>query len=218
MTTETALQKKRRLNLEAVRRYRKRTVLYWRKNPAVRKAAARRHYLKHKDRLKPIRKAWMLKNKSKWTEYYSKWCKENAVRCIGYSRNWMKRNPERARQVWQRWNKAHPEKRKQVGAAYRTRHPETAVRNNTIRRLRVGDFDRYQPLIDSMIREVSKLPFAVCTYCQKKIDGMFHIDHIVPVSRGGKHVRENLCVACKRCNLSKGPKLLTEWKGGIYAG
>lgn len=182
-----------------------------------RRRYARTYYLKHKERLKPVRRAWVLKNMAKWSNYQSQWRRNNSNLSCGYSKAWRDRNPELARTVWKRWDSSNPEKRKQIGRKYRIRHPEMAVRQNTIRRLRVGDFDRYQPLIDSLVREVSKLPKVVCTYCRKKIVGKCHFDHIVPISRGGKHVRENLCVACKRCNLSKGPKLLTEWKNGIYA-
>lgn len=35
-----------------------------------------------------------------------------------------------------------------------------------------------------------------------------HIDHIVPVSKGGKTVPSNLQVLCAKCNLSKGAKLI----------
>ena len=35
----------------------------------------------------------------------------------------------------------------------------------------------------------------------------FEIDHIIPVSRGGKDELENLRLSCIRCNRSKGSKL-----------
>lgn len=210
MSVETQTERTRRLRRENMRRYRK-------EDPEQAKRRAADYYLKNKERLKPIRKAWMAKNKAKWAEYQRQWQQDHPGRCKAYTRAWAMRNPGRAKEVWASWDERHPERRKQIGKLYRTRHPEVAVRTNTIRRLRVGDFERYQPLIDSLVREVSRLPFVVCTYCRKRIEGKFHFDHIVPISRGGKHVRENLCVACVRCNLSKGPKLLTEWKNGIYA-
>lgn len=52
----------------------------------------------------------------------------------------------------------------------------------------------------------------VCTYCKDE-DGPFQIDHIVPVTRGGSNEPDNLCVACKPCNSSKGDRLLSEWRG-----
>jgi hypothetical protein len=52
----------------------------------------------------------------------------------------------------------------------------------------------------------------LCAYCKDE-DGPFEIDHIVPVTRGGSNELENLCVACKPCNSSKGDRLLSEWRG-----
>jgi len=43
-----------------------------------------------------------------------------------------------------------------------------------------------------------------CAYCgdKQKIDEL-HMDHFLPLSKGGTHVLSNLVPACKRCNLSK---------------
>jgi len=45
---------------------------------------------------------------------------------------------------------------------------------------------------------------------RKDEPGHVHMDHVVPVSRGGLHCAENLLPACASCNLSKGAKLLEE--------
>ena len=34
-----------------------------------------------------------------------------------------------------------------------------------------------------------------------------HVDHIIPIAKGGKTVKENLQTLCWRCNLSKGDKI-----------
>lgn len=48
-----------------------------------------------------------------------------------------------------------------------------------------------------------------CYYCGKKIDNLTQ-DHVIPVSRGGEHTKENVVAACMPCNLKKGDKLLSE--------
>lgn len=49
----------------------------------------------------------------------------------------------------------------------------------------------------------------ICGVCDLLIDGAFHIDHIIPISKGGPHVVSNLQLAHPYCNLSKKDKLLT---------
>jgi 5-methylcytosine-specific restriction endonuclease McrA len=37
------------------------------------------------------------------------------------------------------------------------------------------------------------------------------LDHIIPLSRGGNHSEENVCLACGQCNVSKNNKTPEEW-------
>jgi 5-methylcytosine-specific restriction endonuclease McrA len=44
---------------------------------------------------------------------------------------------------------------------------------------------------------------------RKKVDpANWHLDHVVPLSRGGEHSYANVQVAHPFCNLSKGPRLI----------
>ncbi|MFG3200349.1 HNH endonuclease [Streptomyces sp. NPDC048208] len=47
-----------------------------------------------------------------------------------------------------------------------------------------------------------------CAYCGNRAE---HLDHIVPLSRGGTDTESNILPACAPCNLSKGAKTLEEW-------
>jgi len=53
-----------------------------------------------------------------------------------------------------------------------------------------------------------------CAYCGGT-EGGIHMDHVIPLSRGGRHAIGNVVPACRKCNLSKGSKLLMEWKLGV---
>jgi 5-methylcytosine-specific restriction endonuclease McrA len=46
-----------------------------------------------------------------------------------------------------------------------------------------------------------------CQYCGRKADS---IDHVVPKSRGGAHVWENVVAACSPCNTAKRDRLVHE--------
>ena len=49
-----------------------------------------------------------------------------------------------------------------------------------------------------------------CAYCQDRDHE--HFDHVIPLARGGRHAIGNLLPACSTCNLSKGARLLADWR------
>ena len=55
---------------------------------------------------------------------------------------------------------------------------------------------------------------AICAYCGEpaKEASDFHIDHVLPKSKSGKTIRENLVLACPKCNARKNAFLLREWE------
>ena len=69
----------------------------------------------------------------------------------------------------------------------------------------------------------SKVPFSkrnvmvrdgfVCAYCGTK-DKRLTIDHVIPVSKGGKTSFENCVAACKNCNSTKNDRIPSE--AGMY--
>jgi len=43
-----------------------------------------------------------------------------------------------------------------------------------------------------------------CQYCGRSAPGVvLHVDHVVPVSKGGSNDMSNLVTACEDCNLGK---------------
>lgn len=57
---------------------------------------------------------------------------------------------------------------------------------------------------------------STCAYCGKKESeetGTFHLEHIIPLKRGGRNHLSNMLVACPSCNHSKADKPLLEFMG-----
>lgn len=53
----------------------------------------------------------------------------------------------------------------------------------------------------------------ICYYCGKKFKpAELTMDHLIPVTRGGKSVQGNLVPACKECNNKKKYLLPIEWE------
>lgn len=53
-------------------------------------------------------------------------------------------------------------------------------------------------------RNIMRRDNFTCMYCGSKND--LTIDHVLPKSRGGKDVWENLTTACEKCNVKKGSR------------
>lgn len=44
----------------------------------------------------------------------------------------------------------------------------------------------------------------ICAYCRISLHGKGHVDHILPLSRGGGDGKDNLQLTCRSCNMIKG--------------
>ncbi len=60
--------------------------------------------------------------------------------------------------------------------------------------------------LDAKIRRQAKNRCGYCLVPQKLVSYKLEIEHIVPRGIGGKSLEENLWLACRQCNLSKGMK------------
>jgi 5-methylcytosine-specific restriction protein A len=53
----------------------------------------------------------------------------------------------------------------------------------------------------------------VCFYCGSRVGpSNLTMDHVVPLIRGGRSIKNNLVPACKECNNNKKYLLPMEWK------
>lgn len=59
-------------------------------------------------------------------------------------------------------------------------------------------------------KEVKKILKSLCFYCGSNQN--IQIDHVIPVSKGGKHSIGNIVPACRSCNASKCDKYIFQWK------
>jgi len=135
----------------------------------------------------------------------SSWCKKcqrNQQR--EYHKRWYHENKERKLAESREWAKSHPEEIKIHQTAYRHAHPEYDLNKHSRRRNRMS--------ASSFVvtrRDVFLMKQKPCLYCGAESS---HIDHIVPLSRGGEHRIGNLAPACRACNLAKSNKFISEWR------
>lgn len=120
-------------------------------------------------------------------------------------------NLERERARARAWGAAHAELVRLKVKAWRAAHPaevKAATHAQNMKRRAACFTQVANPPTPAQLRALLKDP---CLYCGAPAE---HVDHFIPLSRGGTHDLDNLVAACKACNLSKGAKLPdVEWKG-----
>jgi 5-methylcytosine-specific restriction endonuclease McrA len=141
------------------------------------------------------------------------------------SRRWREKNPARAKEVQQRFKENNPDAAAAANRRYYARNSETEkVRSLEWRKANPEKWKRiYTASIEKrraiksgvstfvvLPKEIERLYSQPCAGCGSMKDQT--IDHIVPLSRGGKHSIGNLQTLCKSCNSSKNCKLLVEWQ------
>jgi len=108
-----------------------------------------------------------------------------------------------------------PERRRENIKRWRTNNPERFREHLRQRRARKISSDA-RVVTDGDMRRLVARYNGKCGYCNES--DYDHIDHIVPLSQGGRHAIGNLMPACAFCNLSKHAKLLSDWRYRKAAG
>ena len=134
------------------------------------------------ERKQELNRQWREENPEHKAEYDSKWREANP----GYFRQWHEAHPEYNRQ----WAEANPERVRETGRRRRARKANATI----------------GPVDEAAIYERDGY---ACVYCGSGED--LTLDHIVPLAHGGMHCEDNLVVACRSCNSSKGATSLEDW-------
>jgi len=112
-----------------------------------------------------------------------------------YDREYRRRNEERLKIIKAKYVAENQELIKEIKTAYKVRRRATE---------RSGDSTR--TILEWRQAQVKK-----CKWCEVDCEIGYHVDHIVPLSKGGTHTVGNLCIACPTCNLRKNAMMPDEF-------
>jgi len=135
-------------------------------------------------------------------------------------KRWKENNKEYIRTRSRRYYIENKERMNEHGKQHYRSHREQRKALNRNRRARKKAIPG--TLTASQVQHKLRLQHFRCYYCSAKFERkngkyIYHLDHIVPLSRpeaGPRHDMSSTAIACPCCNLSKGTKLPHEWPNG----
>lgn len=66
--------------------------------------------------------------------------------------------------------------------------------------------------LSSRRSKIYKMANGRCFYCGLRLGSEWHIEHMIPLSRGGDSSTDNLCPSCKNCNMKKSDSTSEEFR------
>ncbi len=141
---------------------------------------------------------WEIAHPDRVREYKRRWSRKNYVQNIETervkARQRYAQNPEKACAITRAWQRRNPFRVKLIEAIRRAREADAFVQEVTTEHL--------QLLLEAQDGK--------CRYCKEPLTKK-HLEHRIPLSRGGTHQPSNVCWSCPSCNQRKYNKTEAEF-------
>jgi 5-methylcytosine-specific restriction endonuclease McrA len=126
-----------------------------------------------------------------------KWVSNNRAKASEYTKSWKERNPiqkEIAIERSMKWRKDNPERYREIlREAMRRRRAKCA-----------------NGITDSELRKWLAAQDKICHWCGQSCE-VYETDHVIPISKGGRHDLSNIVISCSPCNRKKGVMMPDEF-------
>lgn len=146
----------------------------------------------HKDKIRQMQRAWNAANPERRAATLQRYWQKAEAKATNRlaSARIRARNPKRIME----WKRANPEAAK---ALWNKRRAQKSGSNGTHTR--------------AQLKALFALQKSKCAMCKCLLQRNYHVDHIMPLSKGGSNHIRNIQLLCAPCNLSKGAKHPVDW-------
>lgn len=123
------------------------------------------------------------------------------------NREWAEKNREKSREDSRKWRAKNPEKHRKNACEWSKENPEkNRARNQTRRAKKKAQF--IEKIDHDLVWQRDEGICHICGLLAEKEN--WHLDHIIPLVKGGLHCYSNVSVSHPLCNIKKGSKLISE--------
>lgn len=162
---------------------------------------------------------YRLKNPEQVKKRVSKWKSTHKKEINQCKADWAKKNPDKIKSNRDNFNQANPEKKAIYNRRTYEKHKDIIKERVKLWRIKYPEKRRQQSLKYTAIKKGATvgnvdIPTLIATWdrlcgiCTEPVADQYHVDHIMPLSKGGKHCQDNLQLTHPTCNIRKGNKVL----------
>ncbi len=116
------------------------------------------------------------------------------------NRRWREANKEKVYAAIGRYHQDHPEVARAAKRRWKLRNPEAVRTASRAREILRGK------LSPGLVAKLRALQRGRCPCCGLPLGSRFHLDHIIPLARGGEHADHNMQLMRDICNMQKSKK------------
>lgn len=129
---------------------------------------------------------------------------------------WAKNNRDTTNQISRKWNELNRHTKRELNSTYRAAKNEEIKQKRKTQRLLDPSLERVKSatrkalklgnggiLSKNIVQLLLEQQQGLCACCQIPLNGSFHLDHIMPLSLGGRNEDSNTQLLLPRCNLQK---------------
>jgi 5-methylcytosine-specific restriction endonuclease McrA len=163
-----------------------------------------------------------------WEAYTHKWQRENPEKVDDIKRKYRREHREQINAKARKHRQEHQEHYKAKDRKRRQNNPETISANNrkweqknpekklsylhNYRARKRGNGGSYTM---EELHDLWHKQNGFCFYCgellYKTLNSVYHVEHKIPISRGGSNNISNIALSCEECNLRKGTRTHEEF-------
>jgi 5-methylcytosine-specific restriction endonuclease McrA len=133
----------------------------------------------------------------------------NREKTLKNNHKWWAEHADLSAQIKAEWRKRNPEKNQELSRSYRQKNIERVRMLDRVQASKRRAWKHGVESDGSTLADLIELnPQLICYLCNQEITGDIHIDHVIPLARGGSDTIDNKALTHPFCNMSKGAKLI----------